>query len=403
MLLASLALAADLAIVHATVLPVSGPPVADGTVVIDQGRIVAVGPSLVPPPGTPTLDATGMFLMPGIIDMHSHMGVYPWPEGAAHGDGNEAVEALTPRVWAGDSFDPEDPAIPRARAGGVTTIQVLPGSANLVGGLTATLKLRPSRTIDGMLFRDAPRGIKMAVGENPKRVYGGVADDDQIETRMGLFAALRAEFQAALDYREARKRPAPPGRDLDLEVLLDVIDDEIRVHLHCYRSHDILGFFRVADEFGFKVTSLHHGLEAYKVRDVVARHGAGLATFADWWGFKLESWDAIPENAPLVSAAGVPVAIHSDSADHVQRLNLEAAKMVRHGMSEADALESITLDPARLLGIDARVGSIEPGKDADLVLYDRHPFDVYTRAMRTWIDGEVVYDRARDGVPDGVR
>jgi imidazolonepropionase-like amidohydrolase len=396
--------AASFAITHATVLPVSGPPILDGTVVVTDGKIAAVGTGVAIPPGAETTDATGMYVMPGIIDVHSHMGVYPWPGASAHGDGNEAVEAFTPRVWAGDAVDVEDPAIPRARAGGVTTIQVLPGSANLVGGQSAVLKLRPSRTITPMLFEGAPRGIKMAVGENPKRVYGEAHhQDDQIETRMGLAAALRAEFQRALDYREARKRKEPPAKDLDLEVLLDVIDDEIRVHLHCYRTHDIAAFFRVADEFGFKVASLQHGLEAYKIRDVIARHGAGLATFADWWGFKMESWDAIPQNAVLVSEVGVPVAIHSDSASHIQRLNLEAAKMLRYGWTEQQALASITLDPARILGVDARVGSIEPGKDADLALFDKHPLDVYGKVQRTWIDGAVVYDRRTEGVPDGVR
>lgn len=402
LLLAAASVAATFAITHVTALPVSGPPLADATVVVTDGKIAAIGQVPVPA-GAETIDATGMFLMPGIIDIHSHMGVYPWPDANAHGDGNEAVEAFTPRAWAGDAFDVEDPAIPRARAGGVTTIQVLPGSANLVGGQSAVLKLRPARIIDTMIFQGAPRGIKMAVGENPKRVYGGVTDDDQIETRMGLAAALRAKFQGALDYREARKRKEPPPKDLDAEVLLDVIDDKIRVHLHCYRTHDIAMFFRVADEFGFRVASLQHALEAYKVRDLVAAHGTGIATFADWWGFKMESWDAIPQNAPLVSSAGVPVAIHSDSASHIQRLNLEAAKMLRYGMTELDALESITLDPARMLGIDARVGSLEVGKDADLALYDKHPFDVYGKVQRTWIDGVVVYDRRKEGVPDGVR
>jgi imidazolonepropionase-like amidohydrolase len=402
LLLAAASVAATFAITHVTALPVSGPPLADATVVVTDGKIAAIGQVPVPA-GAETVDATGMYLMPGIIDIHSHMGVYPWPDANAHGDGNEAVEAFTPRAWAGDAFDVEDPAIPRARAGGVTTIQVLPGSANLVGGQSAVLKLRPARIIDTMIFQGAPRGIKMAVGENPKRVYGGVTDDDQIETRMGLAAALRAKFQGALDYREARKRKEPPPKDLDAEVLLDVIDDKIRVHLHCYRTHDIAMFFRVADEFGFRVASLQHALEAYKVRDLVAAHGTGIATFADWWGFKMESWDAIPQNAPLVSSAGVPVAIHSDSASHIQRLNLEAAKMLRYGMTELDALESITLDPARMLGIDARVGSLEVGKDADLALYDKHPFDVYGKVQRTWIDGVVVYDRRKEGVPDGVR
>jgi imidazolonepropionase-like amidohydrolase len=395
--------AASFAIVHATVLPVSGPPVPDGTVVVTDGKIAAVGAGIPIPAGAETIDATGNWLMPGIIDVHSHMGVYPWPDANAHGDGNEAVEAFTPRAWAGDAFDAEDPAIPRARAGGVTTIQVLPGSANLIGGQSAVLKLRPAVTIEPMLFVGAPRGIKMAVGENPKRVYGEVTDDDQIQTRMGLAAALRAEFQSALDYREARKRKEPPPKDLDKEVLLDVIDDKIRVHLHCYRTHDIDMFFRVADEFGFKVASLQHGLEAYKVRDLVKAHGTGLATFADWWGFKMESWDAIPQNAVLVSQAGVDVAIHSDSASHIQRLNLEAAKMLRYGWTEQDALRAVTLAPARILGLEGRVGTLEVGKDADLVLYDHHPLDVYGKVQRTWIDGKVVYDRRIEGVPDGVR
>lgn len=394
----------DLAIVHATILPVSGPPIPDGTVLVRNGKIAAVSPAGIQP-GTAreVVDATGKYLMPGIIDVHSHMGVYPWPGAGAHSDGNEAVEAFTPRVWAGDSFDVEDPAIPRARAGGVTTIQVLPGSANLIGGRSAVLKLRPSRTIEGMAFPEAPPGMKMAVGENPKRVYGGVSDGDQIETRMGLFAALRQEFQAALDYREARRRAEPPPEDLDYEALLDVIDDKVRVHLHCYRTHDILGFYRIADEFGFKVASLQHGLEAYKVRDVVAAHGSGLATFTDWWGFKMESWDAIPQNAVLVGETGVPVAIHSDSASHIQRLNLEAAKMLRYGWTEQQALASVTLAPAKILGVEDHVGTIQPGKSADLVLYDRHPLDVYGRAVRTWIEGKVVYDRATEGTPDGIR
>lgn len=397
------AAAADLAIVHATVLPVTAPTIEDGTVLVHDGRITAVGRDLAIPAGATVVDAAGAWLMPGIIDAHSHMGVYPWPDTNAHGDGNEAVEPFTPRAWAGDAFDVEDPAIPRARAGGVTTIQVLPGSANLIGGEAAVLKLRPARTIDPMLFDGAPRAIKMALGENPKRVYHDVADDDQIETRMGEYAAFRQEFQAAIDYRAARARPNPPPKDLDLEVILDVLDGEVRVNVHCYRSHDILALFRLADEFHFKVTALHHALEAYKVRDVIAAHGTGIATFTDWWGFKMEAWDAIPQNAALVAETGVPVVIKSDSASFIQRLNLEAAKLMRHGMTEQAALATVTLNPAKLLGVDARVGSIEVGKDADLALFDHHPFDVYGRCVKTWIDGVLVYDRATEGTPDGIR
>lgn len=402
MLLVAFAYAADLAIRHATLLPISGPPIPNGTVVIDKGKIVSVGGEI--PAGTPEFDATGMWLMPGLIDMHSHMGVYSWPAGSGSNDGNEAVEPFTPRVRAGDSFDPEDPAIARARAGGITTIQVLPGSANLIGGQSAILKLRPSRTTRGMVFVAAPPGIKMACGENPKRVYG---EEDEhtvrIQTRMGEMAALRAEFQKTVEYRAARlKNPLLP-RDLDLDVLVDVLEGRIRVNLHCYRSMDIADWYRLADEVHFKITTIHHALDTYKVRDILAAHGTGIATWPDWWGFKLEAFDGIPEGPVLVNSAGVTVATHSDSASHVQRFYMEAAKLVRAGMSENDALATITLNPAKLLGIADHVGSIEVGKDADLAMFDRAPLDGFTRVQKTWIDGVVVYDRVTEGNPDGRR
>ncbi len=398
--LLGVALAADLAIVHATVLPIAGPPIEDGTVLITGGRIEAVGKALPVPTGTrEVIDAGGRYLMPGIVDLHSHMGVYPWPGAKAHGDGNEAVDPITARVWAGDSVWVGDPAFARARAGGVTTIMVLPGSANLVGGEAAILKLRPARLFDEMIFDGAPRAIKMACGENPKRVYG--EDIDGPSTRMGNVAALRAGFQEALDYRKARQTwRDPPMSDPDLETLLDVLDGKVRVNVHCYRSDDIEGIYRVMDEFGVKVTTFHHALEAYKVRDLLAQHGTGAATWADWWGFKMEAYDGIPWNASLLTEAGVTVAIHSDSADGVQRLYTEAAKTLRYGMSEEAALAAITLNPARLIGVEARIGTIEVGKDADLALFSKHPLDVYTLVERTWIDGVLVYDRKVEGVPD---
>ena len=399
-LLLAVAAAADLAIVHATALPISGPPIADATLLVTGGKIEALGAGLPVPPGTRTvIDAKGRYLMPGIIDVHSHMGVYPWPGANAHSDGNEATDPFTPGVWAGDSFHVEDPALARARAGGVTTIQVLPGSANLIGGQSAVLKLRPSRTLEAMRFVGAPRGIKMACGENPKRVYKG--DIDGPSTRMGNLAALSAEFQAALDYRVARAtwKEKPPV-DPDLEVMLDVLDGEILVHVHCYRADDIEGIYRVMDTYKVKVTSFQHAVEAYKVRDLLAAHGTGIATWPDWWGFKMESWDAIPENSLLVRQAGVPVATHSDSANTVQRLYTDAAKLVAAGMAENDALATITLDPARLLGVAAKVGSLEVGKDADLALFSRHPLDTYTLVDATWIDGALVFDRATEGTPD---
>ncbi|MEL6346006.1 MAG: amidohydrolase [Myxococcota bacterium] len=392
------AFAADLAIVNAVVLPVSGPAITDGVVLVEDGKIAAVGAGVSVPDGTPTFDASGRYLMPGLIDVHSHMGVYSWPQTRAHSDGNEAIDPFTPRVWAGDGVRVEDPAFSRARAGGITTIQILPGSANLIGGQSAVFKVRPSRTLAGLAFEGAPRGIKMACGENPKRVYG--EDEDGPQTRMGNVAAMRGVFQAALDYRDARRRREPPPTDPDLEVLLDVIDGDILVHVHCYRQDDIEGVYRVMDAFGVQVASIQHALEAYKVRDMVIAHGTAIATWPDWWGFKMEAYDATPYNAALVKADGGVVAMHSDSANTIQRMYTEAAKMLRYGSSEQQALEMITLDPAKMLGVEDRVGTIEVGKDADFALFSHHPLDVYTRVDNTWIDGELVFDRAKEGTPD---
>ena len=396
-LLPRLALAQDLVIEGATVWTAKGPPLEGATVVVREGRIASVGVGIEVPAGLPRIEAAGRALTPGFIDVHSHMGVYAWPGGNGSDDGNEATDPLTPQVWAGDSVHVYDPAFERARAGGITTVQILPGSANLVGGESAILKLRPSRTLAGMLFEGAPRGIKMACGENPKRVYA--KDEDGPSTRMGNLANMRAGFQAALDYREARKRREPPPRDLGLEELLDVIDGKVRVHVHCYRGDDIEGIYRVMDQFGVHVSSFQHSIEAYKVRDLIAAHGTGIATWPDWWGFKLEAYDQVPENAVLVKHEGVPVAIHSDSADMIQRFPIEGAKLLRYGATEQEAMEMITLDPARILGLEARVGSIEVGKDADLVLMSGDPFDAYSLVDLTFIDGVLVYDRAQEGSP----
>ena len=395
-----LALAAPLAITNATVVTVDGPVLPKATVVVEDGRIQAVGVDVAPPPGAEVLDAQGGWLTPGLIDLHSHMGVYPWPALNAHGDGNEMTHPVTPEVWAGDSVRVMDPAFSRARAGGVTTVHVIPGSANLMGGRGVVLKLRPARTLQGLLVEDVPPTIKMACGENPKRVYG--EDVDGPSTRMGNLAWMRATFQQALDYRAARASEAKPPvpEDATLETVLGVIDGEIKVHVHCYRHDDMEGILRTFDQFGVKVTAFHHATDAYKVRDLLAAHGAGVATWPDWWGFKIEAYDAIPENIKLVKEAGVPVALHSDSADMVQRLPLEAAKVVATGLDEARAWETITLDPARLLGLDNRLGSVTVGKDADLALFDRDPFDVRARVQKTWIEGELVFDREQEGTPD---
>jgi imidazolonepropionase-like amidohydrolase len=397
-----------LAIRGGTVLPVSAPPIERGIVLVgSDGKIAAVGgPDLPIPPGARVIEAAGKFVMPGIIDTHSHMGVYPWAIARGNADGNEATDPVTSDVRAEDAIYLDDPAFARARAGGVTTALVIPGSANLVGGEGRVLKLRPANTLAGMVFEGAPRQLKMAMGENPKRVYG--SRGRRPETRMGSFAVLRESFRQAIEYHERRAEwerarvanrgvpPYPrPAYDPRLETLWDVVEGKVRLQVHCYTKTDILGLLRLADEFHLKIAAIHHALEAYKVAPELAARGIGVCTWADWWGFKMEAWDAIPENAALCAKAGCRVAIHSDSSDGVQRLWHDAAKCVATGMSEADALRAVTLSPASILGIDGRTGSLEAGKDADIAIFSRHPFDALARVEMTLIDGKVVYEAAK--------
>ena len=396
--LTALAMATTYAITNVTVIPIAGKELTSGTVVVRDGKIADVGTDVAVPEAATQIDGTGKYLMPGLIDVHSHMGVYAWPSTKAHSDGNEMINPVTARVKAEDSFRVQDPALSRARAGGITTIQVLPGSGNLIGGETVTLKIRPARTLEEMRFDGAPRGIKMACGENPKRVYK--EDEEGPQTRMGNLAYMRQTFARALDYRAARSGENPPPTDLNYETLLDVIDGDVLVHIHCYRHDDIEGIYRVMDSFGIQVASFQHALEAYKVRDVIISHDTAIATWPDWWGFKMEAYDAIPHNATLVKRDGGVVALHSDSANTIQRMYTEAAKMLRYGATEEEVLEMITIDPAKMLGIEQYVGTIEVGKQADLALFTKHPLDVYTLVEKTWIDGELVYDRTVEGTPD---
>lgn len=397
-LLSMQAMASTVAIVNTTIIPVSSPIQEQSTILFEDGLIVAVGQDVEVPTGATIVDGTDQYVMPGLIDVHSHMGVYPWPGARAHGDGNEATDPVTARVRAEDSFKVEDPALARARAGGITTIQVLPGSANLIGGETVTLKLRPARTLEGLRFEGAPRGIKMACGENPKRVYSG--DENGPQTRMGNLAYMRQVFQSAKDYEERRAGKNPPPMDHNQETIVDVLNGDVRVHIHCYRHDDIEGIYRVMDEFDIQVASFQHALEAYKVRDIIIDHGTSIATWPDWWGFKMEAYDATPYNATLFKQAGGVVALHSDSPNTIQRMYTEAAKQQRYGLTEEQVLEMITLDPAKQLGIENKVGTIEVGKHADIVMFNKHPLDAYTLVVKTWIDGELVYNRSVESTPN---
>ena len=390
----------------ARLLTVTHGEIASGSILIVDGKIKEIGAKVDAPPGAQIVLAEGMVAMPGIVDTHSHIGVYSWPEVDANSDGNEMTDPVQAGVRAMDSVNPEDPAIQRALAGGVTTIQILPGSGNVIGGESVTVKLRPGATMEGMIFAGAPRGLKMALGENPKRVYG--SRNKLPSTRMGDIYVMRNAFQQAKDYRAkwdawekkpASERGAPPERDLKLETLSDVLAGKLRVHVHCYRKDEMEALFRVADEFGFKITSLQHGLEAYKISDEIARRNVGVATFAHWWGYKWEAWDGIPQNAGILADHGVRVAIHSDSPDLIQRLYSEAAIAMRYGLSRDDALKAITLNPAWMLGVDDRIGSLDVGKDADIAIFSKDPFDITTRVEKTLVDGKLVYDRSKAPVP----
>lgn len=421
---------APTALVGATLMTGTGVELEDATISFANGRILAVGPraSVPVPDGAQVIDAKGLFVTPGLIDAHSHMGVYPVPESMANADGNEATRPVTANVRAADGFWPQDPALSRALAAGITTVLVLPGSANLVGGQGVTLKLHPGRGVSDMRFPGAPPTLKMACGENPKRVYGERRSSPS--TRMGNVAGYREAFQSAVEYGakfadwQARHQawqkkkgpvtatstatstePAPgmPDRDFGLETLLGAIEGRVLVEIHCYRADEMLAMLALADELALKVRAFHHAVEAYKIRDILAAHGVAVATWADWWGFKLEAYDTVRENLALLTESGVRGVVHSDSSALIQRLNQEAAKSLSAGkragvaVDRGAALAWITSNPAWVLGVESQTGSLEPGKMADVVVWSGDPFSVYSLVDRVYVDGLQLYDRSAAG------
>jgi imidazolonepropionase-like amidohydrolase len=386
---------------NATIMTATGQELRGSSILLQDGKIVAVGDVGTPPSGTQTVDGTGKFVTPGIIDTHSHIGVYAAPGTQAESDGNEATNPVTAEVWAEHSFWPHDPQIPLAVAGGVTVAQILPGSANLIGGRSVTVRLVPGRTAQEMKYPGAPYGVKMACGENPKRVYQGRGPS----TRMGNMAGYRAAFAQAEQYRirwdkwNKDRKGDPPARDLRMETLAGVLRGEISVQNHCYRADEMAQMLDLAIEFGFKIRSFHHGIEAYKVADLLARAGTAASIWSDWGGFKMEAFDEILENLALVTAAGARAVLHTDSPDGIQRMNQDAAKAMYAGnragipVSRDQALRWITANPAWVLGIDQQTGTLEAGKTADVVLWTGDPFSVYTKAEKVWNDGWLVFDR----------
>jgi imidazolonepropionase-like amidohydrolase len=389
----------DVVIKNGTILTVTHGTIQNGSVYIHDGKIAAVGQTVNAPAGATVIDATGKFVMPGIIDSHAHL--------ALDNDVNEATSPVTPHMMMQDAFDYTDKAIYHALAGGVTTSLLLHGSANMIGGQALVIKHKFGLDREQMMFPNAPRSIKFASGENPKRVYGG--RQQLPSTRMGNFEVQRAALQEAREYmrdwdaydekvKKGDKDAKAPKRDLKLEALADVLRGKMFVQIHCYRADEFLTEMAIAKEFGYKLRAFHHGLEVYKVADKVAAQHVGLATFADWWGYKIEAWDAIPWNAVMAMRKGVIVSIKSDSNDFARRLNQEAAKTIRYGgATEDEALKMITLNAAWIIGIEDRVGSLDVGKDADITIWNNHPLSSYGRVEKVLIDGVVFFDSSLPG------
>ncbi|HEX3435643.1 MAG TPA: amidohydrolase [Pseudacidobacterium sp.] len=389
----------DLVIKNATVMTVSHGIIEHGSVWVHNGKIAGVGTSVGAPASAVVVDAKGKFVTPGIIDPHSHS--------ALGTDINEATSPVTPSMMMIDAFDNSDDALYQALAGGVTTELLLHGSANMIGGQAVVIKNKFGLSRDAMLFPNAPRSIKFASGENPKRVYG--RRGELPSTRMGNFEVMRQSFEDAKAYMaswdaynakvaKGDKDAVAPKKDLKLEALADVLRGKLYVQIHCYRADEFLTEEAIAKEYGYKIRAFHHALEMYKVGDKIAPTGTGIATFADWWGFKDEAWDATPWNAVMSMREGVRVALKSDSNDYVRRLNQEAGKMVHYGgATEEEALKMITLNAAWIIGVDDRVGSLDAGKDADIVIWNTDPLSTYARAEKVYIDGDLFFDSSLPG------
>ena len=391
-----------LLIQNATILTVSHGTIEHGSVLIKDGKIAEVGTNVKAPKDAQVVDAAGQFVIPGIIDCHSHI--------AVDGSVNEGSISVSSIVNIADVLNPDDIDIYRDLAGGVTVANVLHGSANSIGGQTVVIKLRWGQPASKLPFEGALPGIKFALGENPKRSNFSVPGSAQRypTTRMGVEETIRTAFAEARDYKKTwddydkrvaagEKNLIPPRRDLRLDPLVEVLEGKRYVHSHCYREDEILMLLRVAKEFGFKVRTFQHVLEGYKVADEIAAAGSGASTFSDWWAYKVEAYDAIPYNAALMTRRGVIVSINSDDAEEATHLNQEAAKTMKYGgLSHDEALKLVTLNPAIQLGIDKRVGTIDVGKDADLVIYNHDPLSAYAVVQKTLIDGRIYFDRQRD-------
>jgi len=402
---------------NATVLDGLGLRMDNADLLIEDGKIKALGKALPNQAGARVIDAKGRWVTPGLIDVHSHNGVFATPDTAGNQDGNETTSPTTANVWVEHGVWPQDPAFGAALAGGITSLQILPGSGNLIGGRSVVLKNVPAVTYQSMKFPGAQQGLKMACGENPKRNYGGRQQFPR--TRMGNVAGFRAQWTEAGEYLRDWKRydetlqkggktaedAKPPKRDLRMETLASALRGDILVHVHCYRSDEMAVMLDMAREFGFQIASFEHATEAYKIAGLLAQHKVCASMWADWWGAKMEVYDGIPENIAMVDAArGGCAIVHSDDPNDIQRLNQEAGKAMARGraagfdIAPEHAILWLTANPARSLGILDKTGTLTPGKMADLVIWNQNPFSVYAHADQVFIDGNLQYDRAAPAI-----
>jgi imidazolonepropionase-like amidohydrolase len=400
-------------VVNATILDGAGGRLDHGDIAIDQGRIVAVGRALPRPASATVIDATEKWITPGLIDVHSHAGVFTLPQTPADGDASDVLETSSPNVantWIEHAIRASDPVFSRALAGGVTTMQILPGSNALFGGRSVIVKPIRAATVQAMKFPQAPYGLKMACGANPKEYFG--AKGQFPTSRQGEVAGMREAFleaQEELEERQGHERGSPghpPERDLAEETLIGVLQGRIRVHMHCYRSDDMATMMAMSHEFGFHIAAFHHAAEAYKIAPLLASEGVCVAGWPDWWGFKREAEDAIRENVAFVDAAGGCAMLHSDIPMLGDRLNIEAAKAAAAGkrarltLPPEHVIRWITSNPAKALGLDQRIGRLAPGMNADLVIWSGDPFSVYTHAEKVFVDGAIAYDNSHPPVSD---
>jgi len=383
-------------ITNAQIFDGIGGEIANGYIHVVDGKIAAMAEGAFSGDVDQTIDAGGKPVSPGIIDIHSHLGNYPSPGVNAHGDGNEITSPVTAEVYAEHGVWPQDPGFEQALEGGVTTLHILPGSANLFGGRGVTLRNVAARTVQAMKFPDAPYTLKMACGENPKRVYG---DKGGPGSRMGNVAGYRKNWIKAAEYKKKLENGKEVTRDIQLETLAGVLNGDILVQMHCYRADEMAQIMDIAKEFGYKVTTFHHAVESYKIGDLLAKNDVCSAMWADWYGFKMEANDGIRENVPFVHAQGACAMIHSDDSYGIQRLNQEVAKAWADGnraglaIPKAEAFTWMTYNPAKALGIADQTGSLEVGKRADIVLWSADPFSTYARPQKVYIDGALSYDR----------